>query len=92
MGILERFGVNRPNRAAITLPIAIITVFHDGASIVEILFAFGEEKQKLVAAGWTVLYTFGHGIGFIPYDIATQIPSISLQRKGQSPWDSNKIL
>ena len=88
-GCTGRISTAAPKRACVSF--CGRTRLNNGRSVIVIFFSPGEKKKIFVSPGWPVMYGFRHGIGFMPDNIAAQIPAILLQREGQPPRYAHQV-
>ena len=77
---LEPFSRGRCNR------------LRDCLGVKEILPAFGQQENMLIAAGTAILAALRHGIFLHPDDVVSQIPTAVPEGKGQHPRNADHIL
>ncbi len=87
----RRLGVYAPDASLVPL-LACFRSFSDRISVVQVLLRFGQHENVFMRPGWAVFHALWHCIRLLPDDIAPQIPTTQLQRKGQPPRKPKKIL
>src|SRR6266404_2450509 len=70
---------------------AVFSLLQDGMSVVVIFLFFAEHEYVLVRSGRTIFHALGHGVRLVPNNIASQIPAVRLQGKGEPPWNADQI-
>ena len=72
-------------------PVALHRFVHP-VPVDEIPSALSQQKDVLMALGGPVGHTIGHGIGLGPNAIASEIPTVFLQREGHAPGNAQEVL
>jgi len=88
---LERFCRHSPDTAPITA-LTVDGILKYGLAVEIILLGFGQKEDILMSLGAAVAHTLGHRVRFVPDDVLSQIPTVSLQCERHLPRYSDKVL
>ena len=90
MSIGERLSVDIPHRSAIAWLIAVLPL-KQCLIVVEVLFRLGQQEYIFVSTSRSIFHALGHGVWLVPHNVASQIPTVLLQRESQSLWYAEKV-